>query len=317
MASAVLLALAALLVAAISWLWDYTVLRLAWWPCRVTREFRARGIHGPTYRFLKGCNGDISSMKKEADSLVLDLHNHDYLPRIAPHYLKWRALYGEPFLYWLGQKPRICIFGYELARQVLSSKSGHFVKNDAHPTLLALIGKGLAMVEGIDWVRHRRVINPAFNMDKLKMMTKIMMDCAQSMAKELEDLASKSKNRETEVEFNEKFRELTADIISHTAFGSNYQLGKEAFQAQHALLEITMETFLHVQLPGLNYLPTERNRCKWMLEKNLRKSLMQIIQLQLASKGSENRNNLLGLMLDACTSNKEGGGAGGAQLEHG
>jgi PHYB activation tagged suppressor 1 len=33
-----------------------------------------------------------------------------------------------------------------------------------------MIGKGLVLVEGPDWVRHRRVVNPAFAMDKLKVI---------------------------------------------------------------------------------------------------------------------------------------------------
>uniref|UniRef100_A0A0D9VUF9 Cytochrome P450 n=1 Tax=Leersia perrieri TaxID=77586 RepID=A0A0D9VUF9_9ORYZ len=307
MDSIVLLALVALLVVAISWLWDYTIVRLIWRPYRTAKEFREKfGIHGPAYKFLEGNNEEISSMKKEGDGQVLDIHDHNYLPRIAPHYLRWRDQYGEPFLFWYGPKPRICIFDYELARQILSSKSGHFLKNDAPQTLVALMGKGLVLVEGTNWVRHRRVINPAFNMDKLKMMIKTMMDCAQSLANELEDVALKNNNRETEVEFNRKFRELTADIISHTAFGSSYRLGKEAFHAQHDLTEITMATLFQVQLPGFNYLPTERNRRKWKLEKNLRNALMQIIQLRLASKDGEYDNDLLGLMLGACTSDKQG-----------
>jgi PHYB activation tagged suppressor 1 len=73
-------------------------------------------------------------------------------------------------VYWFGAKPRICNFDCEVARQILSSKSGHFVKNDAHPTVLELLGKGLVLVDGVDWVRHRRVINPAFAMDKLKVI---------------------------------------------------------------------------------------------------------------------------------------------------
>jgi PHYB activation tagged suppressor 1 len=66
---------------------------------------------------------------------------------------------GGPFLYWFGSKPRICIYDYELVKQILTSKSGHFTKNDAHPTFLAMFGKGLVMVEGAYWVRHRRVVN--------------------------------------------------------------------------------------------------------------------------------------------------------------
>jgi PHYB activation tagged suppressor 1 len=77
-------------------------------------------------------------------------------------------LLGGPFVYWFGPKPRICIYDYELVRQILANKYGHFVKNDAHPAVLAIIGKGLILVEGKDWVRHRGVANPAFAMDKLK-----------------------------------------------------------------------------------------------------------------------------------------------------
>uniref|UniRef100_A0A0E0D174 Cytochrome P450 n=1 Tax=Oryza meridionalis TaxID=40149 RepID=A0A0E0D174_9ORYZ len=172
------------------------------------------------------------------------------------------------------------------------------------------MGKGLVLLEGTDWVRHRRVINPAFNMDKLKMMISTMTGCAQSLAKELEDVASKNKDRVTEVDLNQKFRELTADIIAHTAFGSSYQLGKEAFQAQHELTEITMATLFQVQLPGLNYLPAERNRRKWRLEKNLRDTLMQIIRSRLSSKDGEYGNDLLGLMLGACASHEQGEASG-------
>nr|ABF96181.1 Cytochrome P450 72A1, putative, expressed [Oryza sativa Japonica Group] len=217
MDSILLLPLVALLVVAISWLWDYTVVRLIWRPHCIAKEFREKqGIRGPAYKFLGGNNGEISRLKEEADGQVLDnLRDHNYLPRIAPHFLKWRAQYEvfnsgsrnrEAFLFWYGAKPRICIFDYELARQILSSKSGHFLKNDAPPTLVALMGKGLVLLEGTDWVRHRRVINPAFNMDKLKMMISTMTGCAQSLAKELEDVAAKNKDRVTEVDLNQKFR---------------------------------------------------------------------------------------------------------------
>ena len=78
-----------------------------------------------------------------------------------------------------------------------------------------------------------------------------MLACSQSIIKELENQASESKSGEIEVDINKEFRELSADVISHTAFGSSYKLGKKVFQTQHELVAINMASFLDVQIPGL------------------------------------------------------------------
>lgn len=62
------------------------------------------------------------------------------------------------------------------------------------------------------------------------------------------------------------------------------------------------------------YLPTERNRRKWVLEKNLRSSLLQIIQPRLASTNNEYGNDLLGLMLQTCMAAEQGGKEGSLHL---
>jgi PHYB activation tagged suppressor 1 len=33
-------------------------------------------------------------MKAEADGVELDVHDHDYLRRILPHFVKWKDQYG-------------------------------------------------------------------------------------------------------------------------------------------------------------------------------------------------------------------------------
>ncbi|CAN6312614.1 unnamed protein product [Urochloa humidicola] len=269
---------AALLALAAAWLWDYAVVRHLWRPRAVAAAFRAQGVRGAPYRFLRGSNGDVRRMRAEADAVELDVRDHDYVRRIMPHLLAWKDKYGAPFLYWFGPQPRICLFDYELVRQVLWNKSGHFMKTDTHPTVLAFLGKGLVLVEGIDWVRHRRVVNPAFAMDKLKMMVATMAGCAERLIKECEGLASNNKSGEVEVEFNKYFQELTAEVISRTSFGSSYKEGKEVFHAQRQLVGLATATFLNVQLPGFKYLPTRRNKLKWMLEKKIKTTLMAIIQ---------------------------------------
>lgn len=317
MAATLLLASAtALLALAAAWLWDYVVVRLLWRPRAVAGMFRAQGVRGPPYSFLSGCNREMRRMKAEADDgLRLDVRDHNYLPRVMPHFLAWKQQYGEPFLYWMGPRPRVCLFDYESVRQVLFNKSGHFFKDDAHPTILAMLGKGLVLVEGTDWVRHRRVVNPAFAMDKLKMMTETMVSCAEPLIKRWEQLAASRSSEdggrgEVQVEFSKQFQDLTADVISHTGFGSSYKEGKEVFHTQKQLLALAMATLLNVQLPGFKYLPTKNNRLKWALEKKMKTTLMAIIQSRVASNGRSSGygNDLLGLMLEAWLTAERGGG---------
>lgn len=75
---------------------------------------------------------------------------------------------GDVFLFWFGAKPSLFISDPEMVKQVLANKFGFYPKSDVPSAILALLGKGLVLVEGSEWARHRRVVNPAFTMDKLK-----------------------------------------------------------------------------------------------------------------------------------------------------
>jgi cytochrome P450 family 709 len=85
---------AALLALAAAWLWDYAVARHLLRPRAVASVLRAQGVRGPPYRYLRGSNGDVRRMKAEADGAALDARDHDYLPRVVPHFLAWKYKYG-------------------------------------------------------------------------------------------------------------------------------------------------------------------------------------------------------------------------------
>ncbi|KAJ4778095.1 Cytochrome P450 [Rhynchospora pubera] len=98
----------------------------------------------------------------------MDINSHDFTPRIYPHFLKWMSIYGRTFLFWFGPKPLILISDMDLVKKVLFDKSGFYEKPDLPLAVNDLLGKGLPLMNGPDWVRHRRVIKPAFHIDKLK-----------------------------------------------------------------------------------------------------------------------------------------------------
>ncbi|KAL9362370.1 hypothetical protein Peur_045155 [Populus x canadensis] len=84
----------------------------------------------------------------------------------------WKSFFflltGKISMFWAGKTPRLVIMDPELRKEILSNKLGHFGKPPLNPLIL-ILSKGLACQEeeGEGWARHRRIINPAFHLEKL------------------------------------------------------------------------------------------------------------------------------------------------------
>lgn len=76
------------------------------------------------------------------------------------------AATGNTYFTWLGPVPSITIMNPQLIKEVFN-KVYDFPKTHTFP-LLALITDGLANADGDKWARHRRIINPAFHFEKIK-----------------------------------------------------------------------------------------------------------------------------------------------------
>lgn len=74
---------------------------------------------------------------------------------------------GKLSLSWLGTSPRLIITDPTLIKEVLLNKQGHFHLPPLNPLVLILT-KGLTTLQGEKWAMHRKMINPAFHLDKLK-----------------------------------------------------------------------------------------------------------------------------------------------------
>ena len=79
---------------------------------------------------------------------------------------------GKISFTWFGPTPRVTLTDPELIREVLSNKFGHFEKPKIGP-LGRLLATGLANYEGEKWAKHRRIISPAFHVEKLKVTNQI------------------------------------------------------------------------------------------------------------------------------------------------
>uniref|UniRef100_A0A453MB72 Cytochrome P450 n=6 Tax=Triticinae TaxID=1648030 RepID=A0A453MB72_AEGTS len=290
----------AVVAAAAAVLASWALSTLVWRPRAIARQLRAQGVGGPGYRFLAGNLGEIKRLRAAIAGAVLDVGSHDLVPLVQPHMREWIPIHGRTFLYWFGARPTLCVADVSMVSQVLLDRGGLYPKNTGNPHIARLLGKGLVFADGDEWKRHRKVVHPAFNMDKLKMMTATMSDCARSIMSEWKAKVDDGGGA-AEIELGGQFEELTADVISHTAFGASYREGKRVFLAQRELLFLAFSTVYNVQIRAFRYLPTQKNLKIWRLDKEVRGMLTDIIKSRLATKDTMGYgNDLLGLMLEAC-----------------
>ncbi|KAH9779515.1 cytochrome P450 72A15 [Citrus sinensis] len=94
---------------------------------------------------------------------------------------------------------------------------------------------------------------------------------------------------------------LTSDVISRTAFGSNYEEGIRIFQLQTELADLALQALQSVYIPGWRYVPTKRNRRMKELDKEIRVRLADIIRKrEIAMKtGEAAKDDLLGLLMES------------------
>ncbi|KAL6657033.1 hypothetical protein ACP70R_004813 [Stipagrostis hirtigluma subsp. patula] len=293
------LVVAAMAAAAASWAFNALV-HLVWRPHAVARRLRAQGVRGPGYRFFVGSLGEIKRLRAAAAGDTLDVGDHDFVPMVQPHIRKWIPLYGRTFVYWTGARPNLCVADVNMVRQVLSDRTGLYPKNLMNPHIGRLLGKGLVLTDGDDWKRHRKVVHPAFNMDKLKHDDGDHVRLCRVNDLRVGGAGGEGRRGGDRAEQSVRGAHRRCDL----AHGVREQLqGGETgvFLAQRELQFLAFSTAFNVQIPGFKYLPTEKNLKTRRLDRQVRGMLMDIIRSRLAAKDTAGYgNDLLGLMLEAC-----------------
>ncbi|OAY72652.1 Cytochrome P450 72A15 [Ananas comosus] len=261
-------------------------------PRRLERALRSQGLRGSRYRPFAGDLPENARLNAIARSRPLPLFPSPH--RIVPG-LKTA---GKISFTWFGPTPRVTITDPELVREVLSNKFGHFEKPAVSP-LVRLLLNGLAYYEGEKWARHRRILNPAFHLEKLKRMLPSFSTCCAELIARWENLVPSEGS--SEIDVWPELQNFTGDVISRTAFGSSYQEGRRIFQLQSELAERLIQAFQYLHIPGYRFLPTKNNRRMKEIDGEIRSLLRGIIgKREKAIKvGEATNDDLLGLLLES------------------
>lgn len=75
---------------------------------------------------------------------------------------------GSMFLIWFGPTARLTISDPALIREIFFSKSEYFEKYDPPLQVKRIEGDGLLNLKGDKWAHHRKIMQPFFRMENLK-----------------------------------------------------------------------------------------------------------------------------------------------------
>ncbi|GLU17740.1 hypothetical protein SLE2022_340960 [Rubroshorea leprosula] len=156
-------------------------------PRKLERCLRQRGFSGNSYPFLYGDSKESSRMSRKARSKPINLSD-DIRPRVAPFEHHTVNKYGRNSFMWLGPIPRVFITNPEHIKEILN-KMIDFPKTTSNP-IWRLLATGVASYEGDKWAKHRKLLNPAFHQEKLKLMMPAFYQSCSDMIGKWEKLVS-------------------------------------------------------------------------------------------------------------------------------
>ncbi|KAG4210041.1 hypothetical protein ERO13_A02G019901v2 [Gossypium hirsutum] len=280
------------LVALIKFLYEYM-----WIPLRIEHMMNSQGIKGPPYKFIYGNNKQVTKMRMEASSKCLALTD-DIFPKVQPHFYTWINRYGKNYLSWSGVRAELVISDPELVKKVLRNSEKKFPKRKLSDIGEKLLGNGLAFIEGGKWAKHRKLADKAFHGERLKNMTPTIIASVETMLEKWKAQESK------EIEVFEEFRLLTSEVISKTAFGSNYLEGEKIFVMLKKLNILVSRNISKTTIPFTNKLWKSADLLESeKLEKGIQDCVMEIIKKRedkvVGGEADSFGDDYLGLLVNA------------------
>ncbi|XP_059306842.1 cytokinin hydroxylase-like [Lycium ferocissimum] len=280
----------------------------SWWilPKLTYRKLKANGFEGPTPTFPLG---NINDVKKELMKIAsatsssalssLSSISHNIHSLAFPYFARWQKLHGKVFIYWLGTEPFLYIADPEFIKKMSAGVMG---KSWGKPTVFkrdrkAMFGKGLIMVEGDEWVRHRHVITPAFTTANLKGMVSLMADSATHM---LDRWAALVNSGNPEIDAESEIISTAGEIIARTSFGISYENGEKVFEKLRSMQVTLFKSTRYVGVPYGNQIMCPKETMKANnLGKEIDLLLMSIIENRKKMNKDVDRaeHDLLSLLL--------------------
>ncbi|KAJ8773687.1 hypothetical protein K2173_006337 [Erythroxylum novogranatense] len=268
-------------------------------PRRVERFLRQQGLGGTQYRFLYGDWKTNTLMTQKAMSTPIDF-SQDPSSRVIPFAHQTVQTYGKDCFMWVGPIPKVILISPEYIKDA-TMKIRECQKINANP-MIKLLQSGLAQYDGHKWEKHKRIVTPAFHLEKLKLLVPAFHESSNMIISRWEKITSLEPEGSCEVDVWPHVQNLTSDAISRAAFGSSFEEGKKIFDLITEQVDYTSEAVQKIYIPGWRFLPTKNNRRMKAIDKEIQGLIGNIIISKREKErvvGRDNKQDLLGTLLES------------------
>ncbi|AET02541.2 cytochrome P450 family 72 protein [Medicago truncatula] len=301
----IIISVLSVLLAVIPW---YLLNKLWLKPKRFEKLLKAQGFQGEPYNLSvfkdKSRQNYMLKLQQEDKSKSIGL-SKEAAPSIFTPIHQTVHKYGKNSFLWEGTIPRVIITDPDQIKDVFN-KIDDFPKPKLR-SIAKYLNVGILDHEGKKWAKHRKIANPAFHLEKLKVMLPAFSHSCNEMISKWKGLLSSDGT--CEIDVWPSLQNFTCDVISRTAFGSSYAEGTKLFQLLKKQGFLLM-TGRHTNNPLWGLLATTTKTKMKEIDREIHDSLEGIIEKrEKALKNGETTNDdLLGILLQSNHAEKQGHG---------
>ncbi|RQH03356.1 cytochrome P450 [Natrarchaeobius oligotrophus] len=202
------------------------------------------------------------------------------------------ATHGDVVRYRVAGRTFTALLHPDYVERVLVSEPGRFERYVFADLGFDIGTEGLLMTDGTQWKRQRRLLQPAFTIDRIETYAETMVECAERTADSWID--------GSEVALNSEFSELTLRILAKALFDVEVDPatdGEVIARAARAINERVNARNLSTFLPQWVPLPANRRYERTM--RAYREQVDALIDRRRSADSSGEADDLLSIMLRA------------------
>lgn len=207
----------------------------------------------------------------------------------------WRT-FGDVVQFPIPRPPSYLVNDPTAVRRVLVDNAKNYTKNTIQYRSLSLVtGEGLLTADGVEWRRHRRLIQPAFHHTTADSLANIVVQSAKEVAQ-----SWRVEGRDGHViDVDEFMMQAALNVVGKALFGTD--LSPDSSRLTHATLRALDVVVARARVPITPpaWMPTPANRVLAASVAELDSAVEAMVAERARSERNQPASDLLGMLLAA------------------